>query len=372
MSSILGTHELVVDVRLELDRFDLAVAFETTHRVTGIFGVSGSGKTSLLETVAGLRRPKRGHVALGGRVWLDTDASRFVRPELRDIGYVPQDGLLFPNRTVRGNLLAGRKRAVLRGTALDEVFETVVELLELRPLLDRPAPTLSGGERQRVALGRAICSGPSLLLLDEPLASLDLGLRRRLLPFLGRLNEEFRIPSLFVSHDPVEVQALCDDLVVLHEGRVVAHGRPSEVLTDAAVYSRSEQQGFENVLPCELVESSGGTSRVRPDGAPEGIELVTVAASGVPGDRVLVGLPANEIILAMEEPRGLSARNALPATVTRIRTVGALGLVTVELAGDVAPLTIEITDTTAEALGLVVGARVHLVFKATSCRVYGD
>jgi len=368
--------ELQVAVRLDLDRFALDVNLVTRHKVTGIFGASGSGKTSLLEAIVGLRRRARGRIRQGDHVWLDSEAGRYLRPEHRNIGYVPQDGLLFPNRTVRGNLRAGRaraiKRALERGQPFEDAFETVVELLQLEPLLERRVPTLSGGERQRVALGRAICSGPSLLLLDEPFASLDLPLRRRLLPFLHRLHDELEIPSLLVSHDPIEVQALCDDLVVLRDGKVIARGRPAEVLIDTAVYSLAEHEGFVNVLRCEIVDSSEGTSRVRLSETTPPIELVTVSIEGAPGDRVMLGLPAHEIMIAREKPVGISARNVLPATIVELRPVGSIELVTVSLAEGSPHVTVEVTGPTAKSLGLAPGKQTYLVFKATSCRVYGD
>ena len=183
-------HTLTVRVQLALDRFDLDIDVTTHQQVTGIFGVSGSGKTSLLETICGLRRNAQGTIRFGEEVWLDTTTRTFVKPEQRHIGYVPQDGLLFPHKNVRQNLLSGSKRAVQNGHPLQETLQLVTDILELSPLLDRSVTTLSGGERQRVALGRAICSGPRLLLLDEPFASLDLALRRKLLPFLRRIRSE--------------------------------------------------------------------------------------------------------------------------------------------------------------------------------------
>ncbi|HEX2077920.1 MAG TPA: ATP-binding cassette domain-containing protein, partial [Longimicrobium sp.] len=244
-----GAPPLQVRVRLPLDRFDLDVDFTTTHRVTGVFGVSGSGKTTLLETVAGLRRGARGRIALGETEWLDTERRLRLPPERRGVGYVPQDSLLFPHLDVLGNLRAGHGRALDGGHDFAATLETVTRVLDLAPLLRRPVTTLSGGERQRVALGRALCSGPRLLLLDEPLASLDAGLRRKVLPFLHRVQAEFSLPILLVSHNPVEVQALCEDLVVLREGRIVARGEPRSVLTRADVFPLAEHEGFENMLP---------------------------------------------------------------------------------------------------------------------------
>lgn len=221
---------LAVQVTVPLAQFPLAVDFVAAQRVTGVFGPSGAGKTSLLHCIAGLKRKARGRIELGGEVWLDTKKGIYVPPERRAIGYVPQDGLLFPHRNVRGNLLAGAARARRHGWNVDETLKTVCDLLEIGPLLDREVATLSGGEHQRVALGRAICSGPRLLLLDEPLASLDQPLRQRVLPFLKRVRDEFALPMLLITHDPTEVQALCDEVVVLREGRLVAQGGVGEVL----------------------------------------------------------------------------------------------------------------------------------------------
>ena len=365
---------LTVRVRLPLDRFELNIDLHTEKHVTGIFGVSGAGKTSLLETICGVRRQARGMIALGAETWLDSDRGVFVKPSQRHIGYVPQDGLLFPHKDVRHNLLAGRKRGLRRGHPVQRTFETVVHILELGPLLERSVHTLSGGERQRVALGRALCSGPRLLLLDEPFASLDLALRRRLLPFLRRVRAEFQIPMLFVSHDPLEVQALCDDLIVLREGRVISHGDPRSVLTASDIFPLAEQHGFENILPCYAVEGSGSSGQVRlgeggdTEGAP--VELVTLRSEAQPGEALLAGIPAHDIMLATQRPEGLSARNVLPARITQLRSVGHVGLATAELSPDLPPLTVEVTEKSFVELGLRMGSEVFLVIKATSCRLY--
>lgn len=362
---------LEVAVRMPLDRFDLDVAFATTHQVTGIFGVSGSGKTSLLEVIAGIRVDARGCVQQGEVRWLDSAAGQFVASEGRHVGYVPQDGLLFPHLNVRRNLLSGSERANARGVKVDEIFRTATELLELTPLLDRQIGMLSGGERQRVALGRAICSGPSLLLLDEPLAALDMSLRRRLLPFLRRLHEEFSIPSIMVSHDPIELQALCGDLIVMHEGRLIARGRPDEVLTDGAVYSVAEH-GYENVLPGERLEGVVGAGRIRLLGADPPIELAVGSAEAPRGQRVYLGLPARDIMISRDRPASISARNIVAARVVALRPLRNAELVTVSLGDSTLEVRVEVTSTTIDTLGLEVGCQVFLVFKATSCRVYGE
>lgn len=363
------TAPLSVAIRLPLDRFALDVEFTTSHRVTGLFGPSGSGKTSVLESIAGLRRATTGRIALGDETWLADAPRRFVRPEHRHIGYVPQDGLLFPHLDVRANLLAGARRARRDGHPLDTTFASVVDLLELGPLLSRAVTTLSGGERQRVALGRALCSGPRLLLLDEPLAALDIPLRRRVLPFLRRVRDEFCIPMLLVSHDPVEVQALCDDLIALRQGAIVARGEPSEVLTDPDVFPLAERGGYENVVPCKLVRTDAETSVVRIGGR-DGLDVITPRAAGAEGSSKLLGIPAREVILATTKPEGLSAQNILPSRVVSIRTAGSLRLVRAHLADGVPPLAVEVTEHARDTLHLEPGCVVYLILKTAGCVLY--
>lgn len=204
---------------LPLARFTLEVDTELENRVTGLFGPSGSGKTSLLDLIAGLRRPSSAFIQLDDQVLTDT-ANRFVVPaRKRRIGYVPQDLALFPHLSVRRNLTYGR----CRGNDHDPRFrlEHVVDVLEIGPLLERSVVALSGGEKQRVAIGRALLAVPRLLLLDEPLASLDSKLKARILPYLALVRDEFQLPMLFVSHDLREVEILCAEVLVLEYGRIV-------------------------------------------------------------------------------------------------------------------------------------------------------
>ncbi len=213
-------------VRLALAQFTLELDLSIHGRVTGIFGASGAGKTSLLELIAGLRRPASARIQLGERLLVDTPSRVFVRPEQRRIGCVPQDGALFPHLDVRRNLLYGQRA----GADSRLTLEAVTEVLEIGGLLGRRSVAeLSGGERQRVALARALLSSPELLLLDEPLAALDAGLKERILPYLFRVRDEFALPMLLVTHAPGEVITLCDAAVVLDRGKVIAQGTPGEL-----------------------------------------------------------------------------------------------------------------------------------------------
>ena len=191
--------------------------------VVALFGPSGSGKTTALEAVAGLRRPNAGVIEVGGQE-LFSSARRLDLPaRARGIGYVPQDSVLFPHMNVRKNILYGARR----GTGVP--LERVLEILEIDSLIDREVASLSGGERQRVALARALMSSPKLLLLDEPLAALDLSLRRRIVPCLRRVRDELGVPMAYVSHDETEVRAIADYVIVLDRGRTVASGDPESV-----------------------------------------------------------------------------------------------------------------------------------------------
>jgi molybdate transport system ATP-binding protein len=202
--------------------FQLDVAFATDAPVTAICGPSGSGKTSVLSIIAGLRRPDLGKVRLGPRILEDTAAKIRLAPESRRIGYVFQDDLLFPHLNIRRNLLYGWQRRS-DGTATMEL-DRVVQVLELQDLLDRHPHSLSGGQRRRVALGRALLRGPELLLLDEPLASLDASLKDRVLGYVEQALDQWHIPTLYVTHDMAEVQRLARQIVILERGKVLFAG----------------------------------------------------------------------------------------------------------------------------------------------------
>lgn len=216
------------NIRLPLASFALEIDAAFDLPVIGIFGASGAGKTSLLETIAGLRQPNAGRIALGDDVLFDARASIDVPPRRRRIGYVPQDLALFPHLNVRANVTYGYHAADDGGELF--ALNHVAAVMEIAPLFDRAVTSLSGGEQQRVAFARAILSRPRLLLLDEPMSSLDSRLKRRLVPFLLRIRDEFHIPLVYVTHDAGELAAVCDEVVVLEQGRIVGRGAVAEVL----------------------------------------------------------------------------------------------------------------------------------------------
>jgi molybdate transport system ATP-binding protein len=365
-----STAVLRARIRLPLDRFALDVDLRTHARVTGLFGPSGCGKTSLVESIAGLRPAAYGDIHFGDTAWQDSERRTYLPPQARGIGYVPQSGLLFPHLTVRGNLECGFRRAEREGSDARRVYTDVVELLELGALAERLPETLSGGERQRVALARALCSAPRLLLLDEPLASLDRPLSRKILPFLRRIRDEFDVPMLFVSHDPTEVQALCDDLVVLREGRILAQGAARDLLTDPAVFSLADVRGFENVVPATIVEAHEGGTVVRLGSPPTELRLVLTATSASARGPCLVGIPARDVLIAVEPPRGLSARNVLPARVDSIESIENFALVKARIDPALPAIVVEIGHAAVRELDLAPGRPLLLIIKAMSCSLF--
>ena len=357
---------LEIDLRFAAGGFDLAVQWRPEGAALGLFGPSGSGKTTVLEAIAGLRPRATGTIRFAGETWLDSALGVRLPPEERGIGYVPQDLRLFPHWTVEGNLRAGQARAA--AAADGPPFDRVLEVLEIGHLLDRPIGGLSGGEQQRVAVARALTSGPRLLLLDEPLTGLDQALRQRVLAYLIRVREEFRIPTLHVSHDLGDVRLLTEEVALLRAGRVVATGRTGDLLESAALARTADDPGFENLLPATVARRHAGWVEAELEPG------LRVAARGEAeaGERVTLSLPAAMVWIARTEPADLSAGNRLAAIVESVRDSPA-GEGTVDVVSRVGARRIPIAATLLAASGPAAvptpGLAVHLVFPAHACRV---
>lgn len=337
----------------------LDIAFTAPPGVTALFGRSGSGKTSVVNAVAGLLRPERGRILLDDAVLFDSDAGTFLPPHRRRMGYVFQDARLFPHLTVRQNLLFGQWFA-RAGSQSD--FDRIVDLLDVSALLARRPGHLSGGERQRVALGRAILSRPRLLLMDEPLAALDEARKAEILPYLERLRDELGLPILYVSHAMAEVARLATTIILIEAGRVVAAGPAAEVLSDPAAAPVFGLREAGALLTARVTaHEADGLSRL--DGPAGTLWLPQVAAP--PGTALRLRILAQDVMLSLGRPAGLSALNVLPATVRDIRLGSGPGaLVRLDAGGET--LLARVTRRSATALDLRPGRPIFAVIKAVS------
>jgi molybdate transport system ATP-binding protein len=341
--------------------FTLDVAFTTGAKgLTAILGRSGAGKTSLINVVAGLARPERGRVVLDGTVLVDADRGIDLAPERRRIGYVFQEGRLFPHLSVRRNLTYGLRRS---GVARNPIgFDHVVELLGLGPLLARYPASLSGGEKQRVAIGRALLASPRLLLMDEPLAALDPERKAEILPFIERLRDELEIPILYVSHMMEEVVRLADSVVLISEGRLAAQGSVEEVMSRLDLRPLTGRYDGGAVLAATVVahDAEFGLTRL----AFAGGELLVPSLALDPGERLRLRIRARDVALAVKPPEGLSILNVLAGTVREIADDGGP---LVDLVVDVGvPLWARITARSLSGLGLRIGSPVFALVKAVA------
>ncbi|MBT64261.1 MAG: molybdenum ABC transporter ATP-binding protein [Puniceicoccaceae bacterium] len=362
------------DLQLNLGEFDLQLALQSNSPVLGLFGPSGCGKSSCLKAIAGLRKAS-GYLRCGSHVLLDTTNSIDLDPAERGVGYVPQNHCLFPHWNVERNLLAGRPQKHIKAEARATRFQEAVEILELKPLLKRRIQQLSGGERQRVALGRALCAMPELLLLDEPMASLDASLKQRILPFLVRVREELSLPILIVSHNPIELQLLCKEVVVLERGQAVSQGSPMEVFTQANIYP-GIATAFENILELDLMEQSSEQTIAYLIEAKSTSQ--TIALPPIPDSKkkdtkhpIRIGIAASDLLIARTPPVDISARNIIACRIERIKRLPSACLVIVKL-HDAAQteLAAELTAIAVQELELAPKMQVYIVFKTNAARIY--
>jgi molybdate transport system ATP-binding protein len=351
--------------RIPLANFVLDLDVLFAARVTAVFGPSGSGKTTLLDAVAGLRTIARGEIEIGGRTLFSSARRINLPPRQRSIGYVPQEGALFPHLSVRSNILFGAKRISRDERSRGVDFQHVLEVLEIGNLLDRAVTQLSGGEAQRVALARAILSKPELLLLDEPLAALDVGLKERILPYLARVRDEFAIPMIYVTHNLTEVFTLADWVLVLQKGKLVAEGEPKHTLRSVNTLLQLQDEQIENIFPVSFVRSDreAGNTRVR---LSSGTELLIPYLPPPANPTPQIRVSADDILLATERPNGISAGNVLSGSVRKIETVDGNAMLTI-LAGE--EFFVRLTASAVVRLGLKEDMRVFLIIKTRSFRM---
>ena len=352
---------LELSIRHRQGDFHLDIDLAAGPGVTALFGPSGSGKTSIINMVAGLTRPDAGRIAVAGRVLFESASGIDVPPEKRRLGYVFQEGRLFPHLSVRSNLTFGWRLVPLAERSVD--FDAVVEVLGIGHLLDRQPAGLSGGEQQRVAIGRALLASPRILLMDEPLASLDTARKAEVLPFIAQMARRFRLPILYVSHAMDEVLRLADTLVLMENGRVAASGLTEEVLSradlrhltghgEAGAVIRATVGAHDDQHGVTTLAFAGGT-------------LVVGRLDVPPGASVRLRLQARDVALATVAPQHLSVRNILSGRVVSV-TPAAGHLVDVMLDCGGAVIWSRITSLAQAYLGLTPGMPAFALLKAVT------
>ena len=350
---------LDVDIDHARGAFHLAARFVSQPGVTALFGRSGSGKTTLVDIVGGLIRPDRGRIVVDGETLVDTERGVFLPKHRRRLGYVFQDSRLFPHLSVRRNLLYGRWFAT-GGDGAASDFASVVELLGIGHLLERRPDSLSGGEKQRVAIGRALLAHPRLLLMDEPLASLDEQRRAEILPYIERLRDGAGVPILYVSHSVAEVARLATTVVVLAEGRVTAVGPVLDILPLADAGDAGSVLDAVVTRHDETFHLTTLTSRA-------GELQVPRLAAGV-GVQVRAYIRARDVMLSLRPPQDISALNVLAGQVAEVAllntTGGAQADVRLDCGG--APLLARLTVKSVQRLALEPGRPVYAVIKSVS------
>jgi molybdate transport system ATP-binding protein len=350
-----------VDIEQPLGAFRLAVRFAAEAPIVGLFGRSGAGKSSVINAIAGITRPRRGHIRINDVYLFDAAKGIDLPPEKRRIGCVFQDALLFPHMDVESNLLYGQRLRPAGERVIDEA--RVVDLLGLGALLRRAPKMLSGGERQRVAIGRALLAQPRILLMDEPLASLDVPRRTEILDYIERLRDELDIPIVYVSHSVAEISRLADTVVVLSEGRCLAAGDVDDVM--GRLDLRPATGRYEAGSLIETRVAAHDLSDQLTTLAFDGGELIVPHLDAAIGERVRARIRARDVSLATQRPAEISILNILPGCITAM-DAAAGPVVDVQLAVGGTTFSARITQRSFQQLGIHVGQNVYALVKAVS------
>ena len=352
---------IAVDIEERLGQFHLDVAFAAEAPIVGLFGRSGAGKTCLVNALAGISRPERGTIVVNGITLFDSERRIDVAPERRRLGYVFQDDLLFPHLDVESNLLYGFHRAPRAERVIDP--RHVIELLGLGSLLERLPTALSGGERQRVAIGRALLAQPRLLLMDEPLASLDVNRRDEVLRYIELLRDDLHIPIVYVSHSVAEITRLADTMVLLSEGKALAVGEVDDVMGRIDLRPQTGRYEAGAVIDTLVTahDAEYGLTTLHFDGG----DLTVPNVEALVGERVRVRIRARDVSIALARPERMSIVNVLQGSVSAIADDGG-SIVELQLHVGAARLQARITRRSRDELQLTEGRRVYALIKAVS------
>ena len=346
--------------------FSLDVSFQAAPGFTILFGASGAGKTTLLDCIAGLRRPDSGHISVGDHDLFDSSRGVDVPVAHRRVGYVFQSLALFPHLTVEQNISYGLSHLPQAKRA--ERIAAILQALRITPLARRNTREISGGENQRVALARTLVTDPEILLLDEPLASLDVSTKAQIIDDLREWNRVHRVPILYVTHSREEVFALGERVIILDAGRIVAQGTPHDVMMAPLQETVAQLAGFENVFDAvvEAVRPERGTMTCRVNGDGGSLVLETPLVRGGVGATFRVGIRAGDILLATSAPAGLSARNIIPGRIQSLEQRDVIVSARVKCRVE---MDVHLTLAARDSLQLEAGREVWLVIKTHSCHL---
>lgn len=354
---------LHVDIRLKQGDFELEADFRCTDSALGIFGASGCGKSTLFRTIAGLAKPAAGRITLGDDVLFDADEHVFIPAHRRGIGLVFQDARLFPHWSVEQNLRAG-ECIKTRVAQRPYHFDDIIDLLNIGHLVNRSVEDLSGGEKQRIAIGRTLLANPRLLLMDEPVAGLDISLKMQILPFLARIHKQLSIPTILISHDLGEILQLTDQLLLMRNGSVSGFGKLDRLVQNPEMLQELKGADLTNLISATVKDHqhARGITELLLPADPRYLLGMELDAELAIGKEINIGIAANQIALAEKRIDTISMRNQLPGEVMKIVHTADRSICHIETPAGI--LFAEITPGTVQDMNLSEGSTVWALFKS--------
>jgi len=355
-----------VNITLPRKNFELEINQQFSDGITGIFGPSGSGKTSLLQSLSGLTTPKRGRIVIGDKVVFDAKQKINVPVEKRNIGYVFQEGRLFPHMSVEKNLMYGFK---IKGNK-EIGFDEVVDMLGLAHILNSKPAQISGGERQRTALGRSLLSSPDILLLDEPFSAVDMSLRNQILPFILRIQKKVNIPILVVSHDIPDLLKLTETLFIMQKGKCLGHGEYYQLLKEPAIADIFRKGAIVNAIHMDVLNTNAETGLTLLGYKLGNQEIIITCDKSKEiykeGQQIKIFINADDIALSTEKSSTISIQNQVMGTVKDIIRRGTSLLYIVDAGFK---LVVEVTAESQSRMGIKLGSQVWCLFKSVAIDV---
>jgi len=360
------TPVLKFHIKLQRKDFLLDVRAEIGNGVTGIFGPSGHGKTSLLNTIAGIVTPDSGNIIIKGTEVFNKERKLNMPVRNRKVGYVFQDVRLFPHYTIKRNLLYGRK-----DKSKDSVFDEVVDILKIEHLLNKKPEQCSGGEKQRVAIGRAILTGSQILLMDEPFSAVDVNLRKEIIPFLNAVNWKFHLPIIIVSHDLPDLLSLTDNLILLKNGRILAHGKFQELITEKSNLEAMYEKGWFNILHVDVFAHHEAKNLVLLNSSKSNLQIqaLSQAINGniVVNRKLKVLIKPENIAIAKKPVSNISLRNQIKGTIKKVFLKDGLAFCVVDVGENIVA---EVTEASQKNMRLKIGEEVYCLFKSAALKIF--